>query len=106
MPLCTGKIEESSKEGQMLTPLTDYTTHNYTIQCFSQRTGDLFCDLLVDTVAQVSVANKGIELAPYLGTVSVADGGQTNILGKWSTVYQIEMLALATDCLVANIYLQ
>lgn len=29
-----------------------------------------------------------------------------NILGKWSTVCQIEMLALATDFLVANISLQ
>lgn len=68
----------------MLTPLPDYPPHDYTVQCFSQRTGGLICDLLVDTEAQIYVVSKefwqkptkgGSELAPYLGKVSVADGG-------------------------------
>uniref|UniRef100_A0A8C1QK84 Peptidase A2 domain-containing protein n=1 Tax=Cyprinus carpio TaxID=7962 RepID=A0A8C1QK84_CYPCA len=81
----------------------------------SARVGGKVCDLLLDTGAQVSVVSKefwqkatngGSELVPYLGKVSVADGGQMNIVGKWSTVCQIEALALATDFLVADIPLQ
>lgn len=114
MSLCTGKIEGASKEGQMLVPLPDYTTGlQISVSCSEQgvgvflsaRVGGKVCDLLLDTGAQVSVVSKefwqkatngGSELVPYLGKVSVADGGQMNIVGKWSTVCQIEALALAT----------
>lgn len=124
MSLCTGKIEGASKEGQMLVPLPDYTTGlQISVSCSEQgvgvflsaRVGGKVCDLLLDTGAQVSVVSKefwqkatngGSELVPYLGKVSVADGGQMNIVGKWSTVCQIEALALATDFLVADIPLQ
>uniref|UniRef100_A0A672SDB6 Peptidase A2 domain-containing protein n=1 Tax=Sinocyclocheilus grahami TaxID=75366 RepID=A0A672SDB6_SINGR len=81
----------------------------------SARVGGAVCDLLLDTDARVSVVSKefwqkatngGSELVPYLGKVSVADGGQMNIVGTWSTLCQIEALALATDFLVADIPLQ
>lgn len=124
MPLRTGKIEGAGKEGQMPAPLPDYTTglqisvsrSEQGVGVFiSAQVGGVDCVLLIDTGAQVSVVSKqfwlkvtngGSALMPYAGTVSVADGGQINIVGKWSTVCQIGMLGLATEFLVADIPLE